>query len=45
LRFIARATTQCVQVESAARNHQRYMHYFERYKGHMDSFYKEVDKR
>ncbi|GIL45958.1 hypothetical protein Vafri_3067 [Volvox africanus] len=33
------------KIDAAARNHQRYMHYFERYKLHMDSYNKEGVKR
>ncbi|EFJ52718.1 hypothetical protein VOLCADRAFT_102701 [Volvox carteri f. nagariensis] len=33
------------KIDAAARNHQRYMHYFERYKLHMDSYNKEGAKR
>lgn len=33
------------KIDAAARNHQRYMHYFERFKLHMDSYNKEGVKR
>ncbi|KXZ51910.1 hypothetical protein GPECTOR_11g38 [Gonium pectorale] len=33
------------KIDAAARNHKRYMHYFERYKLHMDSYGKEGEKR
>jgi ariadne-1 len=33
------------KIDNAARSHKRYMHYFERYKLHMDSYSKEGVKR
>ncbi|CAD7702037.1 unnamed protein product [Ostreobium quekettii] len=33
------------KVDEASRNHKRYMHYFERWKGHMDSLAKEDELR
>lgn len=33
------------KVDEAARNHKRYMHYFERFKTHADSYKKESLKR
>mmetsp|Transcript_12045 Transcript_12045/g.25884 ORF Transcript_12045/g.25884 Transcript_12045/m.25884 type:complete len:537 (+) Transcript_12045:152-1762(+) len=33
------------RINEAERNHKRYMHYFERWKGHLDSHQKEIKKR
>jgi hypothetical protein len=33
------------KIDEAARNHKRYMHYFERFKSHKDSFARESAKR
>ena len=35
----------CRRIDEAARNHKRYMHYFERFKQHSDSHTKEKAKR
>lgn len=42
---ICHALPALLQVNEAMRSHKRYMHYFERYKQHMDSLTKEKNNR